>query len=110
MRFDIEQYTGDCVMNCKSIDDATRFLEYLNITGRTWCDRQSYSPTTLHYQKYRENTCYAFNEGRYGSYGYYSDNGYTILNFEDFDWDDDITTSSKDIKRIDTFLASFISI
>lgn len=89
MKFDITQYKGDYAMHCETREDAQTFLAYLQKMGRTWCDGASYD--NLNFSKYKDRTGYAFNEGKYGTIGWYNDHEYTVLEFYDFEWDDDIT-------------------
>ena len=106
MKFDITKYQGKYVMHCNTREDAQTFLEFLTSLGRTWCDGQSYLEN-LNY-KYDGQTSYAFNEGRYGRTDRQPDLGFNVLNFDDFDWDDDITPpSSRDLQRLDNFFAQF---
>jgi len=107
MKFDINQYRGDYAMHCKTLEDATTFTEYLAKNGRAWCSNESYRNNT-HYHKHKEETAYNFNEGKMSYVQWYRENGYTVLEFEDFEWDDDITPpSSRDLQRLDNFFAQF---
>ena len=103
MKFDITQYKGDYAMHCETREDAQTFLAYLQKMGRTWCDGASYD--NLNFSKYKDRTGYAFNEGKYGTIGWYNDHEYTVLEFYDFEWDDDITPP-----RAATFSVSIISL
>lgn len=102
MRFHIEQYRGKYVMHCKTEEEAQIFLEFLSSIGRTWCDGKSYLEN-LNYN-YEGQTAYAFNEGRYGRTDRQPELGFKVINFDDFDWDDDITPP-----RAATFSVSIIS-
>ena len=106
MRFHIEQYPGKYVMHCKTEEEAQIFLEFLSSIGRTWCDGKSYLEN-LNYN-YEGQTAYAFNEGRYGRTDRQPELGFKVINFDDFDWDDDIIPpSSRDLQRLDNFFAQF---
>ena len=107
MKFDINQYTGQqYAMHCSTREDAETFLDFLMKHNRSWCSGESYK--NRHYDKHRHRTCYSFNEGRYGNIEWYKENNFTVLEFDDFDWDDDITPpSSRDLQRLDNFFAQF---
>lgn len=106
MKFDITQYDGDYAMHCETREDAQTFLAYLQKMGKTWCDGTSYE--NLNFNNYKDHTGYAFNEGKFGSIEWYNNHEYIVLEFYDFDWDDDITPpSSRDLQRLDNFFAQF---
>ena len=106
MRFDITQFQGRYAMHCKTREDAQTFLEFLHKNGRSWCNGESYR--SLYYAKHRDQTAYAFNEGKYGSVDWYASRGYTVLSLEDFEWDDDVTPpSNRDLQRFDNFFSQF---
>lgn len=106
MRFDIEQYLGNYVMHCRTPEDAQTFTEHLTILGKSWCNHESYRDN-IQYYRYEERTCYNFNDGKISDIDWYLENGYTILEFEDFEWDDDVCPSAQDIKIIDNFFSQF---
>lgn len=87
MIFNIEDYNNRCVMHCRTEEDARTFTEYLDSIGLEWCNGDSYIEI-LNYSSYREETCYRFNSGEYGSLGYFSGRNYEILEFSDFDWNE----------------------
>lgn len=97
MRFDITQYQGEVAMHCKTREEAQVFLEFLHQIGKSWCNGENYSKYT-HYNDYEEQTTYSFNNGKYGGLNWFIDHGYTILEFEDFEWGDGISLSVNDIK------------
>lgn len=86
--FFIDNYLPDqkVVMHCKTEAEASDFLEYLNSQGRKWCTGKLYTEEENHFDKYRESTCYNFVRGAYGYIEYYQSEGYTILEYGDFDW------------------------
>ena len=107
MKFDIAQYDGRYAMHCKTLEDAQTFTSYLTRMGRCWCSKESYQ-NNLHYNEHKSETAYNFNYGKIADVEWYLENGYTVLEFEDFDWDDDITPpSSRDLQRLDNFFAQF---
>lgn len=106
-RFNIEDYPDrDVAMHCLNAGDAAIFLEYLNSIGRTWIGGAEYNCGHTHYNRYGSQTSYAFNRGQFGTADYYSEHGYEVLLFSDFDWNE-FDISEKEIKAFDKFLASF---
>lgn len=89
MKFNIDDYPGRVVMHCPTLESATIFCGYLASAGRLWVSGSSYTEDTL-WEYAKENTVYAFNEGRRGDIisGVVRE-VYDILEFNDFDWDDD---------------------
>ena len=83
MRFNIEDYEGKYVMHCKTEEEAEIFCKYLHSIERTWSSGYSYLSESYWYI-YKELTCYNFNYGTYGDKPYYEEEGYTILEMEDF--------------------------
>lgn len=83
MNFDIEDYKGKYVMHCKTEKEAEIFCTYLDSIGRTWPTGESYLSTS-YWHVYKELMCYNFNAGFYSDKKYYKENGYTILEMEDF--------------------------
>lgn len=106
MQFNIEQYSGNFVMHCKTIEDAEIFLSILDESGRSWGSGRSYKRTS-YYDAFREQTCYAFNIGQYGRIDSYLDLGFTILEFDSFDWNNDVNPTENDIKIMDKFFSGF---
>lgn len=83
MRFNIKDYKGKYVMHCKTEEEAEIFCKYLHSIGCTWSSGYSYLSENYWYI-YEELTCYNFNYGTYGDKPYYEEEGYTILEMEDF--------------------------
>ena len=83
MRFDINNYKGKYVMHCKTEAEAKEFCDYLHSIGRRWISGSSYNNTT-HWDDYREDTCYAFNNGMYFRPQSAREENYTILEWSDF--------------------------
>lgn len=105
MKFILSQYEGNFAMHCKTREDALTFLDFLAAHNMSWCTGNSYLSAT-HHENYGNQTAYAFNAGQYGDVGYYESLGYTVLNFEDFEWDD-INIAEEDLKMQDGFLSRF---
>lgn len=101
-KFDIKDYPGKYVMHCNTEEAAKTFCNYLHSLGKNWCSGESYLNKT-EYGDYKDSTVYYFNNGRYGQYSYVNyydfDDGYTILEFEDFDWEE--STMKKEFTKKD---------
>ena len=85
MQFEIEKYSGKYAMHCKTKEEAEDFCSYLHSIGRKWCDGESYLEAT-HFDDYKENTVYYFNEGEYSdlNYIYEQDCKYDVLEWSDY--------------------------
>ena len=83
MIFNIDDHPGNVVMHCKTQEEAESFCQYLHENGRKWCDGNRYIAGT-HWVAYESQTAYNFNKGSYGSYGYYENEGFTILEWSDY--------------------------
>lgn len=88
-RFDIAKYVGKYVMHVTTEDQAKIFCRYLDSVGKKWSSGNSYLEYT-HFDVYKNRTCYNFNVGDYGTddIAYCPEYGWTILEFDDFDWSD----------------------
>lgn len=84
MKFNINDYKGNYVMNCKTEEEAINFCSYLHSIGRTWRQGSSYRSNTR-WEEYRKDTVYYFNEGVYGNkQRIIHDKSYTILEWSNF--------------------------
>ena len=81
--FELENYKGKYVMHCKTEKEAEEFLDVLQRNKRTWMSGDSYSQFN-NWDIYKSETCYDFNKGRYSSREYLENEGYTVLEWEDF--------------------------
>jgi hypothetical protein len=81
MKFDIEKYTGNYVMHCKTEEEARDFCKYLDGIGRRWSSGISYIDNS-HWHDYGPDTIYWFNLGRYDYVR--NDTDATILEWSDF--------------------------
>lgn len=109
MKFDINQYNEEYAMHCKTEDEANFFLKYLDSLGMKWCSGQRYIENT-NYKDYRNKTCYCFKDGSYSNYDYFRDEGYVILEFEDFEWDgytDELEIASEEALLLSDFISGF---
>ena len=76
--FKLEDYKGKYVMWCKTEEEANEFLDILYKDGRTWSSGDSYKEF-IRWKDYNNETCYAFNEGRYSDRVDYEEEGYEVL-------------------------------
>lgn len=78
MKFNINDYKGDYAMHCKTYEEAEDFCRYMT---------EHYHNKTLAsewYRQYKEQTAYNIQGYSFCDVGWYKDNGYTILEWEDF--------------------------
>ena len=113
MEFDIDNYPGKVVMHCPEEWMAEVFCDYLHSIGKKWSSGISYN-RRRNYREHKEETCYWFSNGQYGSLSFYKNNGYKILEFEDFsenfpfgDKDNPITISKVATQTINAFFDEF---
>ena len=83
MKFDISEFKGKYVMNCKTLEEAQEFFELLNSLNLRWVYKYKYEHNYM-WGKYKENTCYDFYNGFYCDKGYWETMGFTILEWSDF--------------------------
>ncbi len=113
--FKLENYTDDkIVMHCPTEEQARIFLNFLHKNGRKWVSGKTYSENTRH-QAYGSETCYYFNRGSYESLEYFQQEGFIILEFDDFLWEgyvntDDITTDKSSDEKMNKFLSLFTKV
>ncbi len=87
-RFNINDYKGQKVcMHCPKLWQAAMFTLYLHDNNRCWHSGRGYNETT-HWAAYKSVSCYYFNESKIGRItDEETQKSYTILKFEDFDWE-----------------------
>ena len=83
MKFDISEFKGKYVMNCKNLEEVWEFFELLNSLNLRWVDRYKYTIDYM-WDNYEEKTCYDFNNGFFCEKKYWQTRGYTILEWSDF--------------------------
>lgn len=71
MKFNINEYKDSedykFAMHCKTLEEALDFCKYLHSNGRTWISGRLYiGYDNCHWNGYKENTLYYFNQGTYG--------------------------------------------
>ena len=108
MKFDLNAYRGKYAIHCETQEQAECFLSVLEKDGRTWCNGMAYLPDNSCWNTYKNATCYSFNDGTYSDYHYFKneDSRYTVLEFEDFEWEG-FHTPEYDTSVIDDFLMGF---
>lgn len=107
MKFDINNYSNMYVMHCKTEDEANMFLEFLDSIGMMWSDNGSYLSRNK-YGCYFDKTCYNFWNGEFCYLDYYKSQGCTILEFSNFEWDDEpLEVSTDDSDTFFGFLSCF---
>ena len=84
-------------------EQAKTLLKALDENGYVWCGGDKLT-TTTRYGNYKENTCYNFTPDfspilnkkiMYGSLGFYQDEGYTVIEFEDIDFAEKTTNQKQ---------------
>ena len=86
--FKLSNYTSDIyVMYCDTEEKANDFLKFLDKNGMKWRSGKSYTG----HNKFNSRTqiCYCFNDGSYASLNWAIFNGYIILEYDDFYWDNE---------------------
>lgn len=102
--FDIKNYGSSTVMYCENEQEGAIFQEYLDSVGRRWAGGFSYLNPDLAWDPHYP--CYRFHIGTHGSVRFYTDKGYTILRFSDFDWEK-TDVFEEDNADLDSFLSSY---
>lgn len=93
-KFNFKNYkTCAYVMNCKTELEAKNFCAFMAANGKVWSNGENYCSNN-NWGTYKANTCYNFNTNFYASIEFYIEEGYTILNYSDFDWSDNNFTKS----------------
>jgi hypothetical protein len=110
MKFDLSAFTDSkYAMRCRTREEANIFLTYLHEHGRRWCTGKHYKNNKIFWDDYRNNTCYYFNKGTYGSY-LNATRQDLVLEFSNFEWDDDMTLTEKDAKKFHNFLTECVGL
>lgn len=106
--FEIEKYTGIYdVMHCNTEEKANAFfLQFLvNIDHPLWGEHLEEGVECHNrYSRYREETCYAFNDHTYCSLNFFKKKNSLILEFDDFEWPN-FKEVMIDSTKIDSLLA-----
>lgn len=98
MEFNLDNYPvgSKVAMRCLSEEKANKFLAFLEEKGVSW--RSGDPPTSRnYYNEYEGEACYSFTEGieyreiEFATADYYEDEGYTVLEFDDFDFEESNT-------------------
>ena len=83
MVFNIDNYKGHFAMHCATAREAKEFCDYLHSVGKRWNCGVSYDDVT-HWDAYKDETCYCFNDGFLDTLSCCWHKGYTILEWSDF--------------------------
>lgn len=89
--FKIENYRGPYVMHCRTLGEARIFCKFTEKNKYT-CLPKGEATSDVAWDRYQEKACFDFNNSRFCSKDFYEKYGYTVLDFEDFDWDKIIAT------------------
>lgn len=89
--FNINEYSRDTVMHCKTVKEVKILFDYLKATGRPWClsynKENAYAIAEKIYSKYREDTCIKFKAyNSFAGIDFYKRRNCVVLEFENFDW------------------------
>lgn len=83
MKFNLNDYKGECAMHCKTKEEAESFCRLLHQNGRKWRDGSSYLKDNT-WDPYKADTVYYFNKGTYCDVEYARHFNYEILEWSDF--------------------------
>lgn len=109
MVFNIENYPGRYVMKCDTREEFEAFAEYLHSVGRRWSSRDSYlTSRSTRVNDISSTNCHYFNEGVKGGARSAKDNGYIVLHYSDFDWEDE--EPEVDPEALDWFFRNHIKV
>lgn len=87
-KFRLKDYPGNYVMHCDTEKKAKIFCNFLHNAGRTWYMEAPYNEKT-NWETYEEDTVYLFNDGTCGNKEYAKKYGQTVLEFDDFNWEEE---------------------
>lgn len=99
-KFDIKDYPGEYVMHVTSEEQAKIFCRYMHWIGRKWSSGASYL-TRNNFYNLKIRTCYEFNVNTYDEISWFKNNGFTILEFDNFDWSDFMFKNEKEFTKKD---------
>lgn len=83
MKFNLNDYKGDCAMHCKTKEEAESFCRFLHQNGRKWSSGDSYLENDR-WDRYERDTVYLFNNGSFCDVEYAKREGLVILEWSDF--------------------------
>lgn len=87
-KFRLKDYPGNYVMHCDTEKKAKIFCNFLHNLGREWINGSSYKYET-NWEKYKKDIVYHFNIGTYTYKEHAEEKSCTILEFDDFDWEEE---------------------
>lgn len=107
MKFNYDEYPGKYAMSCETEEECQIFLKYLHNIGKSWCTGKSYLDWSA-FEQYGSKVCYLFNLDKVGAIDDVLRLSYTILYFDEFEWDDYKTNyTPEDNHILDEFLNIF---
>lgn len=80
-KFRLEDFQGKYVMHCKTLESAKTFCEFMKANNKSTLDSSIWN-------KHKGETCFDVEGFCYGSFEVYENKGYTILDFDNFDWEE----------------------
>ena len=85
MKFNWEEFLSNdkIAVHCKTKEEAIDFCRQMHEHGMTWRNGQSYLKDT-NWKIYKEETVYE-GDGSFANFGYYKNNNYTILEWSDYE-------------------------
>ena len=86
-KFNLEDYKGNYAMHCDTKEKSIVFCEFLHEAEYRWCNDEVYKGNPK-WKRYKEETAYFFNSGTFSSVDYAKKDGYAVLEFDDFSWND----------------------
>ena len=88
--FNINEYSCNTVMHCKTVKEIEILFDYLKAVGHPWSPdynkKNAYAMAEKIYSIYRENTCIDFKFGGFSVIDFYKRENYVILEFKNFEW------------------------
>ena len=90
MKFNWEEFLSNdkIAVHCSTEEQAKNFCRQMHERGLKWRDGQSYLKNTS-WETYKEETAYE-GDGCFASLGYYKNNNYTILEWSDYEKENDM--------------------
>ena len=100
LKFNIKDYPGKYAMHCETEVKAALFCGYMDSVGRAWFDGTSYAEDVA-YDYAKNDTAYTLDDMSRGHWQGLERCGYTILEFDDFDWIPGINPSEPQLAKAD---------
>ena len=81
--FNFDEYGINYCMHCATEEEANEFCKLMDESGRTWNNGTTYLERN-HFDTYKDQTVYYFNQGMYCSFRFAVEENDTILRWSDF--------------------------